>query len=84
MELTQAEMKTAAKELSGEISAIGDLRTVLDNKIKCNKIWENLNPKIKKEFNNNIDEFLANGENWAKNLVETEIKRKNKKEENKE
>lgn len=85
MELTQAEMKTAARELSGEISAIGDLRTVLDNKIKCNEIWENLNPKIKKEFNNNIDEFLANGENWAKNLVETEInKRKNKKEENKE
>lgn len=85
MELTLTEMKNAARELTGEISAIGDLRSVLDNKNKCNEIWENLSPKIKKEFNNNIDDFLANGENWAKNLVETEInKRKSKKEENKE
>ena len=77
-------MKNAARELTGEISAIGDLRSVLDNKNKCNEIWENLSPKIKKEFNNDIDEFLANGENWAKNLVETEINKKSKKEENKE
>lgn len=86
LELTLAEMKNAATEIAGDLSNIGDLRNVLDKAKKYNETWSNLDPRIKKEFNNDINNFLDNGEKWAKNLVNKELEKRNlnKKEEKKE
>ncbi len=84
LKMTQDAMKNYALELRGNIGEIGDLQTVLNNKIKAEQIWENMPEKIKKQFNYSMNDFLENGETWVKNMIEEKkksLKSKKEKEE---
>lgn len=77
--MTKQAMETNAKKLYGDIGEIGDLQTIMNNAKKCERLWNNLDSNIKKEFDNNIDNFVNNAEEWTKNYIKKEFeKRKNK------
>lgn len=79
LQMTKQTMETNAKKLYGDIGEIGDLQTIMNNAKKCERLWNNLDSNIKKEFDNNIDNFVNNAEEWTKNYIKKEFeKRKNK------
>ena len=48
---------------------INDLRDIYEAKAKADKLWESLPIEVRKEFNNNANEFMKNGEQWLKQKI---------------
>lgn len=69
-ECAEAYMAKNLSQISEEMQNYTDLRSVLDKKIAAQNMWQELPIDIRKQFNNDMNEFMDNGPKWIKNLVE--------------
>lgn len=63
-ECAQTYMRNNMMQLEEDMQEFMDLRNVLDRKIAADNMWSDLPIEIKKEFNNNVNEFMDNGQEW--------------------
>ena len=57
-----------------DFSEMNDLRSSLEKMNKANEMWKQIPADIKKNFNNDIHEFVDRGMEWAKKQIEIETK----------
>lgn len=74
-ECAEAYMKKNLIELDEGFQEFMDMRSVLDKKIQAENMWNNLPIEIKRQFNNDVNEFMDNGPDWIKQQVELENQR---------
>lgn len=63
-------MKLNAEGLYGDFTVYNDLRTNMEKKIQIENMWNQLDTKVKNEFNNDMNEFIDRGMEWAKKKVD--------------
>lgn len=59
-------------ELYGDFQEYNDLRTCMDKAIKSREMWDSMPQDFKHEFNNDINEFIDRGMEWASRKIEQE------------
>lgn len=69
-ESAETYMAKNLSQISEEMQNYTDLRSVLDKKIAAQNMWQELPIDIRKQFNNDMNEFMDNGPEWIKNLIE--------------
>lgn len=69
-ECAEAYMAKNLSQISEEMQNYTDLRSVLDKKIAAQNMWQELPINIRKQFNNDMNEFMDNGPEWIKGLME--------------
>lgn len=57
----------------GDFTEYNDLRTLKDQQIKANNMFYNLPLETRQHFNNDINQFIKDGEKYVKNLVEIDL-----------
>ena len=72
--LTAQEMARNRQAIGDALGDIKDLKDYLDQTKKAKELWDGLHGNIKEIFHNNISEFVANGEKWAKGLKDADNK----------
>lgn len=80
------------EELKAIASEIGNMNLMeaMDRLKEGEKIWKDLPLEMRKEFNNDVEEFIKNGEKWVKEKItarekaEEEFIKKSKEEKKKE
>lgn len=56
----------------GDFTKLADLRGSLDRMHQANEMWRQVPAEIKKEFNNDIHEFVDRGMEWIDNKIKQE------------
>lgn len=52
-----------------DFTAMNDLRSSLDKKIAAENMWKQIPAEIKKQFNNDMHEFVDRGAEWLKKEI---------------
>lgn len=65
-------LERTPSEIYGDFTEYNDLRNNLEKAKKIKEMWNNIDTKIKNEFNNDMNEFIDRGMQWAKNKIEQE------------
>lgn len=68
-----ARMERTAGEIYGDFTEYNDLRGNLEKAKKIKDMWNQMDTKVKNEFNNDMNEFVDRGMEWAKKKVQEEI-----------
>lgn len=63
-------LQKSYEAIYGDFTEYNDFRTLNDKAIQANKMWDELPTDIKHEFNNDKNEFIDRGMEWAKNQIE--------------
>lgn len=65
--------------IQGDISSIKDLRSLKDQQIAVENLWNTLPLDVRKQFGNDLNNFYNNGEAWINNVIakENETKKAN-------
>ena len=72
-------MITNHTQIIGDLTELSNLRSLHEMTKKSNEIWQSLPLEVRKEFNNNKNEFIDKGMDWAKRKVaEKKAKEENK------
>lgn len=74
-ECAETYMQKNLTELDEAFQEFMDMRSVLDKKIQAENMWNDLPIEIKRQFNNDVNEFMDNGPDWIKQQVELENQR---------
>lgn len=74
-ECAQTYLAKNYNQLEEEFQEVQDLRSVLDQSIKANNMWSDLPIEIKREFNNDVNEFRDRGQEWIGKIA-SEFRRK--------
>lgn len=67
--LTAEAMKSTAMYISEEMAEIKSMSDALNRTLAAKKAWTKLPLEIRKEFANNMQNFLVNGKAWAENKI---------------
>lgn len=59
----------------GDFREYGDLRDLKDKQIKANNMFYSLPLETRQKFNNDINQFIKDGEKYVKQLVDRDIAR---------
>ena len=62
-------MELNAQGLYGDFTKYNDLRSTMEKKIQIENMWNQLDTKVKNEFNNDMNEFIDRGMEWAERKV---------------
>ena len=65
-------MERTAGEIYGDFTEYNDLRGNLEKAKKIKDMWNQMDTKVKNEFNNDMNEFVDRGMEWAKKKVQEE------------
>lgn len=65
-------LERTPSEIYGDFTEYNDLRGNLEKAKKIKDMWANIDTKIKNEFNNDMNEFIDRGMQWAKGQIEAE------------
>lgn len=68
--------RTDFEALTGDFTAVKDLRGALEQEKAADEMWMNLPLELRNEFNNSKHEFLDRGEKWLKNKIAEENAKK--------
>lgn len=68
-------MERTPSQIYGDFTEYNDLRGNLEKAKKIKDMWNQLDTTIKNEFNNDMNEFIDRGMEWAKNKIEEETKK---------
>ncbi len=67
--LTVQALNTLTHKVSDELMEIKDLPTAFEVMKYTERSWRELPMEVRKEFNNNVNNFQKNGLNWANNKI---------------
>lgn len=54
---------------AGDFTQLNDMRTMLEQQKKAVEMWNGLPIDVRQSFNNNINDFVENGEKWVQNKI---------------
>ena len=57
-------------DIYGDFTEFKDLRSMHDQQIKANEMFYKLPLEVRQHFNNNISQFMQDGENWLKQQMQ--------------
>lgn len=57
---------------AGDFTQLNDMRTMIEQQKKAIEMWNALPVKVRQSFNNNINDFVENGEKWIQNKIKEE------------
>lgn len=69
-------LERTPSEIFADCTEYNDLRTTIEKGRKLKEIWANLPTKTKNIFNNDPNEFIDRGMDWAKNEMQKEAEAK--------
>lgn len=69
-------LERTPSEIYGDFREYNDLRSTIEKGRKIKDMWDQMPTDIKNEFNNDMNEFIDKGQEWAKKKVDAEIKAK--------
>ena len=61
----------------GDFREFNDLRTLKEQQIKANNMFYNLPLETRQKFNNDINQFMKDGEKYIKKLIDIDIEKAN-------
>lgn len=65
-------LERTPSEIYADCTEYNDLRTTIEKGRKLKEIWANMPTKIKNQFNNDPNEFIDRGMEWAKNEMQNQ------------
>lgn len=65
-------LERTPSEIYADCTEYNDLRTTIEKGRKLKEIWANMPTKIKNQFNNDPNEFIDRGMDWAKGQIKKE------------
>lgn len=63
-------MEISAEEIYGDFTEYNDLRSTIEKGRKLKNMWDSLPVDIKNQFNNDPNEYVDRGMEWAKSEME--------------
>lgn len=60
-----------------DFTQYGDLRTLKEQQMKANDMFYNLPLDVRQKFNNDVNQFMKDGQKFVKKMVDDDIKRAN-------
>lgn len=69
-------LERTPSEIYGDFTQYNDLRGNMEKAKKIKEMWNNIDNKVKNEFNNDMNEFIDRGMSWAKSKVDAENAKK--------
>ena len=62
-------LERSYEDIYGDFQEYNDLRTCLDKAKKSKDMWDQMPQEFKHQFNNDINEFIDRGMEWAQNEI---------------
>lgn len=69
-------LERTPSEIFADCTEYNDLRTTIEKGRKLKEIWANMPNHIKNKFNNDPNEFIDRGMDWAKKEMQKEVEAK--------